>query len=131
MRASQEQFSVKESESEPDFMESEKEFDQPANDQTINSEEEITVPKAEYTYVESKAVENLDLIECENCQRKFFPEKLSIHQKICKPGKPLGWTLRGQREVYKPPAIKKKDSRVTQEEVKQERAIKMIASSFE
>lgn len=78
--------------------------------------------------MESKIVVNNDLITCENCNWSFFIEKLTIHQKVCKPGKPLGWTLWGQREVYKPPPLKTKKM---QEEVKQERVLKMISTSLE
>ena len=30
-----------------------------------------------------------DLVTCENCSRTFFPNRLEIHKKSCKSGKPL------------------------------------------
>lgn len=67
--------------------------DPPANIQEYreDEEEEIEVPPASYPHVESTVQEDESgLIVCENCSRSFFPEKLKVHQKLCKPGKPLG-----------------------------------------
>ena len=29
------------------------------------------------------------LVQCKNCQRTFLPDRLVIHARSCKPGKPL------------------------------------------
>jgi hypothetical protein len=29
------------------------------------------------------------LVQCRNCQRTFLPDRLVIHARSCKPGKPL------------------------------------------
>ena len=74
-----------------------------------------------------------ELVRCNNCERTFFPEKLISHQKICKPGKPLQRTTKGQGQKYRPPAPKTQTQwkPPVDQEMKQERASALINSSFE
>ena len=77
------------------------ETDTPANEQAHES----SSPEAKRIRPPSPPS---DLVKCQNCQRTFFPEKLTVHQKICKPGKPLQRTKKGQNQKYQPPKPGKK-----------------------
>lgn len=49
------------------------------------------------------------LIPCPNCSRTFFPDRLNMHLKSCKPDKPMKKAV-GKKPAYQPPKLKTKSS---------------------
>ena len=52
------------------------------------------------------------LVPCKNCNRTFMPDRLPVHQKSCKPGKPLKPLRPGTATLDKPSENLKKDQRI-------------------
>lgn len=51
-----------------------------------------------------------NLVPCENCNRTFLPDRLMVHQRSCKPGKPLKPLSRPGTATIDNPKILKRDS---------------------
>ena len=89
-----------ESEGEEEDESSESEASQDGRDSV--DEEAKTIAK---TTTESDGAPESSLVPCPNCNRTFFPERLNIHLKSCKPGKPMKGKP-ARKPMYQPPKLK-------------------------
>ena len=93
-----------EDEEEEEESEEEDKDEEEDNFETYNEASEEIQTKDE-TKEESK--DESSLVSCPNWNRTFFPERLSIHLKSCKPGKPMTNGIK-KKTTYQPPKLKTK-----------------------
>lgn len=95
-----------ENEDEEDEEEEDEEESEPEDKQPLSTYDR---PDERQIQTESDSKPEKSLIPCPNCSRTFFPDRLNIHLKSCKPGKPMKKTV-GKKPVYQPPKLKTKSS---------------------
>lgn len=97
-----------ESADEPKFYDAEGEEDENEDEEEEEESEDEKQPEPNSANsggrIQTESDSNIEnsLVPCPNCKRTFFPERLNIHMKSCKPGKPMKNTV-GKKPVYQPP----------------------------
>jgi hypothetical protein len=96
--------------------EDEEEEEEDEEEDEKEQEEEEQPTQQEPIESETESVPENSLIACPNCNRTFFPDRLTIHLKSCKSGKSMKKTTT-KKAVYQPPKLKSKNSRKPQKDV--------------
>lgn len=94
-------------EEEEEESEDESEEKEPEKPKQVETQRESRNQPIEKTQSESESNAESSLIPCPNCKRTFFSERLAVHQKMCKPGKPMK-KPQTKRKAYQPPKLKAK-----------------------